>query len=270
MASAESPARLHRLAAGGVTVVVDPADGARLTSLAVGDVELLGGVGTQVLEHGSFVMAPWAGRIRGGLLRVGSAEHQLPTVRTHPHAGHGLVVDRPWQVLEASGQHLVLRCELDGRWPFPGHVRQELRLGDRHLDQQVEVHALADPFPATVGWHPWFRRVLHSGSVAELSFAAAGMLLRDAAGIPSGEVVAVPPGPWDDCFTGVRWPMTVTWPGALALDVSADVEFAVVYDERTPAFCVEPQSGPPDGPNTQPRMVLPEAPLVASMRWAWR
>ena len=125
------------------------------------------------------------------------------------------------------------------------------------------------PFPATVGWHPWFRRVLESGAVAELAFEAEGMLLRDAAGIPSGEVVAVPPGPWDDCFTGVRWPMTITWPGVVTLQISADTTFAVVYDELAEAFCVEPQSGPPDGPNTAPQMVRPGAPLAVSTVWAW-
>ena len=46
-------------------------------------------------------------------------------------------------------------------------------------------------------------------------------------------------------------------------------QFAVVYDELDEAFCVEPQSGPPDGPNTSPRMVRPGEPLVASTGWAW-
>jgi aldose 1-epimerase len=95
------------------------------------------------------------------------------------------------------------------------------------------------------------------------------MLVRDTAGIPDGRMVQVPPGPWDDCFAGVRWPMTITWPDVLTLRVSSDVDFAVVYDEREEAFCVEPQSGPPDGPNTTPAMVRVDAPLIASTRWAW-
>ncbi len=253
----------------GACVVLDPRDGGRITSLEVAGAELLGGVGTGVIEHGSFLMAPWAGRIRDGVLHVDGVSHQLPTVRTHPHAGHGLVMDRPWEVLEASAAHLRITCDLDSRWPFPGHVVQEFRLAGGHLDQQVEVHAGDAPFPATVGWHPWFRRALASGEVAELAFEAQGMLQRDAAGIPSGDVVAVPPGPWDDCFVGVRWPMTITWPGAVRLRISSDTAFAVVYDELTEAFCVEPQTGPPDGPNTSPRMVRPGDPLVASTRWSW-
>ena len=257
------------LRAGQASVVVDPLDGGRITSLAVDGVELLGGVGTGVIEHGSFVMVPWAGRIRDGLLRVDGVEHHLPTDRTHPHAGHGLVMDRPWEVVSVSEDSLTIRCDLDARWPFPGHVVQEFRLAADLLAQRIEVHAEGAAFPATVGWHPWFRRVLDSGSVAGLDFTAEGMLARDAAGIPSGEMVPVPAGPWDDCFTGVQWPMTVTWPDAVTLRITSDAQFAVVYDELDEAFCVEPQSGPPDGPNTSPRMVRPGEPLVVSTWWAW-
>lgn len=260
---------LRSLWSGPARVTVDATDGGRMTSLEIDGVELLGGTGSGVIEHGSFVMAPWAGRIRNGLLRVGGAGHRLPTDRTHPHAGHGLVMDRPWTVLDAGAERLRVGCALDRRWPFPGHVLQEFQLADTHLDQRIELHARGPEFPATVGWHPWFRRVLAPGSVAELRFVADGMLVRDRDGIPDGRVAAVPPGPWDDCFTGVHWPMTIVWPDVLSLRISSDVGFAVVYDEPAEAFCVEPQSGPPDGPNTSPGMVQPGAPLVASMRWAW-
>lgn len=257
------------LRAGPAAVNVDLLDGGRITSLAVNGVELLGGVGTGVIEHGSFVMVPWAGRIRDGVLRVEGVEHHLPTDRTHPHAGHGLVMDRPWDVVAEAGPALTIRCDLDARWPFLGHVVQEFRLAADLLAERIEVHAEGAAFPATVGWHPWFRRVLDSGSVAELGFTAEGMLVRDPAGIPSGELVPVPAGPWDDCFTGVQWPMTVTWPDAVTLRITSDAQFAVVYDELDEAFCVEPQSGPPDGPNTSPRMVRPGEPLVVSTWWAW-
>ena len=127
------------LDAGPARVVVDPLDGGRITSLAVAGVELLGGIGPGVIEHGSFVMVPWAGRIRDGVLRVDGVEHHLPTDRTHPHAGHGLVMDRPWEVVSVSGDALTIRCHLDARWPFPGHVVQELRDGDRVLLLQSSV-----------------------------------------------------------------------------------------------------------------------------------
>ena len=93
-----------------------------------------------------------------------------------------------------------------------------------------------------------------------MDLAVDGMLLRDDTGIPSGAVIAVPPGPWDDCFVGVKWPVRITWPGALALTITSDQDYMVVFDERREAFCVEPQSGPPDGPNTTPHMVVPARP----------
>ena len=36
------------------------------------------------------------------------------------------------------------------------------------------------------------------------------------------------------------------------------------------AVCVEPQTGPPNGLNTAPRLVTPLDPLEASTTWSWR
>jgi aldose 1-epimerase len=46
------------------------------------------------------------------------------------------------------------------------------------------------------------------------------MLERDADGIPTGVRVGVPPGPWDDCFVGVEWRVSLRWPCALRLEVA--------------------------------------------------
>ncbi len=257
------------LRCGQAAVEVDLADGGRLTSLRVGELELLGGVATTAIGHGSFVMAPWAGRIRRGRLVWGDLEFALPADRVPPHAGHGLVVDNPWQAVRVGSQRVRLQCPLDARWPAAGFVVQDITVGEHHLMQQVEVHASGDAFPATAGWHPWFRRELGMGQPAQLQFQASGMLQRDDEGIPDGRVVPVPPGPWDDCFVGVQWPVVIAWPGALRLSIEADTDMAVIYDHRSAAFCVEPQSGPPDGPNTAPRVVSPDDPLVVRTLWRW-
>jgi aldose 1-epimerase len=264
-----APTALH-LEAGDARLTIDPMDGGRLTALVVAGHELLTGVGPGVTDHGSFVMAPWAGRIRDGRLRVAGVEHHLPTVRTHPHAGHGLVLDLPWQVLEASGTTARLACDLDDRWPWAGRVVSELTLGPDGVVQHLRVEAGDQAFPATLGWHPWFPKQLATGGPLELTFDAGAMLRRDPAGIPDGTRVPVPPGPWDDCFVEVRWPVLLRWPGALGLAVDADTDALVVYDERSAALCVEPQTGPPDEPNTAPRMVTPDSPLAATMRWTWQ
>ena len=183
------------LTAGRASAVVDPQSGGRMISLQVAGRELLADSGRSVVEHGSFVMAPWAGRIRDGALCHGGRTYRLPTDRTHPHAGHGLVMDRPWQLLDAGDDRVVLRRDLDGRWPFGGHVLQEIAIRPDGLAQRVEVHADEQPFPVSIGWHPWFPRVIGDGAPARLAFDAAGMLRRDAAGIADGSVVDVPEGP---------------------------------------------------------------------------
>ena len=79
------------------------------------------------------------------------------------------------------------------------------------------------------------------------------------------------PGPWDDCFgmpDGVD--VTLTWPGVLELMITSPLRWVVVYDLPPDTVCVEPQSGPPNGLNTDPAVVAPGAPLAAEMSWSWR
>jgi aldose 1-epimerase len=117
--------------------------------------------------------------------------------------------------------------------------------------------------PATLGWHPWFRRPV------ELAFAARSMYERDADGMPSGQLVTPPPGPWDDCFTGVDLPPVLRFAGGPTVEISSDCDHWVVYTEPQHALCVEPQSGPPDGFTLAPYVVEPGAPLVRHMTWRW-
>jgi aldose 1-epimerase len=110
---------------------------------------------------------------------------------------------------------------------------------------------------------------LARGGPAEIGLDASAVLVRDGDGIPSGERAPVPAGPWDDCFDGVRWPVTVTWPGALRLEVRADTRYVVVYDQPEHTVCVEPQTGPPDAINLEPVVVTPDRPMTAAMTWSW-
>ncbi len=64
--------------------------------------------------------------------------------------------------------------------------------------------------------------------------------------------------------------VTVLWPGELELKVTSREQWVVVYDEQAEAVCVEPQTGPPNGLNTSPRLVTPLDPLEASTTWSWR
>jgi galactose mutarotase-like enzyme len=257
------------LRAGDARLAVDLAAGGRLASLTVGGLELLGRGGTEAIDWGCFVMAPYAGRVRGGVLAFGGRRHRLPRT-SRRHAIHGLTYDRSWTVVERRGAaEVTLHCPFDDRWPFGGSVRHRIVLGAHGVDLELVVTADDHPFPVTVGWHPWFRRRLEHGGPVEIDLRAAAMLARDAAGIATRTRVEVPAGPYDDCFVDVDWPVSLTWPGAMHVDVWSDAAAVVIFDERPDAVCVEPQTGPPDGVNTAPTVVEAGRSLVSQSGWRW-
>ena len=251
------------LSAGGAAVVVDPETGGRLASLGVAGQERLVTSADSPTGWGCFPMAPWAGRVRAGRFRWAGVEHQLP-LRLPPHAAHGTVLDRPWRVVSEDERGVVMEIDLGPDWPWPGRAVHEVRLAPHRLDLRLEVHAEGEPFPASCGWHPWFRRSV------ELDIDATSLWRRDGSDIPTGELVPAPATAegLDDCLTGLRRAPRLRWPDGLALEVLSSCEHVVVFTQPEHALCVEPQTGPPDALNLSPRVVGSE-PLVASATLRW-
>ena len=271
------PHPLVTLRAGPADVVLDPAAGGRIAALRVEGLELLVTRGDGPLTWGAYPMAPWAGRLRDGLLRWDGAVHTLPTDLLPPHAIHGTLVEAAWRVAAPVGDtEAMLAAPLGATWPFGGHAVHRVRLAATSLTATLEVHAGDRPFPAIVGWHPWFPRTLRGpagvvGGAVEVDVRASGMLERGDDYIPTGAVVPVPRGPLDDCLIGVTQTPAVRWPGALEIAIESDAAYWVVYTQHADGVCVEPQTGPPNGLNTGDfTLVEPGRPLVASMTLRWR
>ncbi|GHF44644.1 aldose 1-epimerase [Streptomyces mashuensis] len=254
------------LTAGGAEVTVDPVHGCRLTSLRLDGTELL----RQGDRYGCFPMVPWCGRIDHGRFRNGGDVHQMP-VNSGPHAIHGTGRDVAWTTRRADERSAVFTYDLADPWPYSGKVTQMVELNPGSLTLAMGVETYGDSFPAQAGWHPWFLRNLGTGKDAEIGFSPAWQEERGADHLPTGRRIDPQPGPWDDCFgmpDGVD--VTLRWPDALELRITSRAEWVVVYDEQAEAVCVEPQSGPPNGLNTQPRLVTPIDPLEISTTWTWR
>jgi aldose 1-epimerase len=110
---------------------------------------------------GSFIMLPWANRIRDGVLRFGDESYQLRTTKDDGTARHGDVRNRAWQVLESSETHI--RCHFDSstaddfNFPFALAAEAEYRLEDADFAWELTLtNADIRPFPAGFGHHPYF------------------------------------------------------------------------------------------------------------------
>ena len=257
------------LEAGEARLQVSPADGGRVTSLRLAGRELIARVGDGPIWWGSYPMAPFAGRIRRGRFSFRGREYRLP-LNMPPHAIHGVVFDRPWDVVDGE----TISVRMGAPWPFAGTVTQRFALEADRLRVTLELHA-EEPQPAWMGWHPWFRRRLNDGGsgndgAVELSFEPGRMYERDAEGIATGRLIPPTPGPWDDCFTDVRTDPRLSWPGGPELALSSSAKNWVVFNQRDDALCVEPQTAPPDAVTLDPTVVEPGEPLVVTMDWRWR
>jgi aldose 1-epimerase len=253
------------LEAGPARLEVSPADGGRVSSLTLDGRELIARVDSGPIWWGSYPMVPYAGRIRRGRFSFGGRDYMLPA-NMGSHAIHGVVFDRPWEVV--SGDTVQVR--LGQPWPFAGMVRQRFELGGDRLVTTLELHA-DEPQPASMGWHPWFRRRLQNlGAQVALSFEPRRMYERDDDYIATGRLVEPTPGPWDDCFTDLAADPRLIWPGGPELTLSSNCVDWVVFNQRDDALCVEPQTAPPDALNLGPTVVEPGEPFVATMEWRWR
>ncbi|MFD9427406.1 MULTISPECIES: aldose epimerase [unclassified Streptomyces] len=253
-----------RLTVGDAELTVDPAHGCRISSLRIGGTELL----RQGERYGCFPMVPWCGRTENGVFRNGDAVHRLP-LNSPPHAIHGTGRDTAWRTAREDATEAAFYYDLAEPWPYEGRVTQTFELAEDSLTLRLSVETYGNSFPAQAGWHPWFRRNT-GGRDAQLTFDAAWQEERGADHLPTGRRIDPLPGPWDDCFgmpDGVD--VKLTWPEQLELTVKSRDEWVVIYDEQEEAVCVEPQSGPPNGLNTTPRLVTPIDPLEIATTWSW-
>lgn len=265
------------LEAGDAHLIVRPEAGGRMTSLVIDGDELLVTAGEGPIRWGCYPMAPFAGRIGDGRFTFRGRDVRLPP-NLPPHAIHGTVFTRPWTAVGPDR----MAVDLGPDWPFRGRVEQAFRLGADGLEVELRLEA-DEPMPATIGWHPWFRRRLRGtderrmepSAEVVVDVDAATMFERGADGLPTGRLVPPGPRPWDDCVTDLGSPPRVSWPGRRTLELRSSTAYWVIYDAEPHAVCVEPQTAPPDIVNLAPKTgqdpptAEPGAPLVATMRWTW-
>ncbi len=264
------------LSSGTLNAVIDADHGARLSSLCFDGQEiLLQRHDNDSLSWGCYPMVPWAGRLRDATFMHHGVTHHVPRDRDPllaPHAIHGLVYNAPWKIIDASATSATLRIDFDDRWPFAGWVEHLVSVDDSSIEMRLTVFmnetTMQTDMPAQVGWHPWFVRPV------QLDAAFTSMYVRDIAGIATSQVVTPTtlqltgqtPSPLDDCFTDADAPPTLTFGNGLVVHLESDCSHWVIYNKPVHAICVEPQSGPPNGLNSEPLAVSPNQPLTRNFR----
>ncbi|HUA81422.1 MAG TPA: aldose epimerase [Dyella sp.] len=246
------PGCVIRIAHGALAVDIAPSAGGRIAQITFDQVAWLVGHGAEhdaMIAWGSYPMLPWAGRVRRGRFHFQGRDYQLP-INLGEHAIHGVGFGEPWRVDEQSPTHVELSLHLpeDDRWPFGGVARQHIQVGQRQLKMVLTLTAGQHAMPATIGWHPWFRKP------DRIDFAPDRFYPRDAEGMATLPLAEPPPGPWDDCFLNTK-PVFLHRNGQ-HVRLTSDCRHWVVYDQPSHATCVEPQSGPPDAFNLVPSATI--------------
>ena len=112
--------------------------------------------------------------------------------------------------------------------------------------------------PASMGWHPWFRRRLDGldGQV-ELSFEPGRMYERDEEGIATGRLIAPTPPPWDDCFADLAADPRLHLARRPGADDLVVVRRLGRVTTSATTRCGGASTAPPDAPNLGPTAVEP-------------
>jgi aldose 1-epimerase len=236
---------LHAIDGGEISLEIDVDQGARISSLRYRDIECALPFRGQVLTWGWYAMAPWAGRIRDGLIKdKAGREFQLPVNLAAPNAIHGFGITSSWQEL-GDGYF-----GLDLPDPYhPARVEQRYEILDNALRWSLEYQGNGSEMPFWLGFHPWFPRDFDRGGSAEIEFAASKMFERGSDHLPTGKLINPTPPPYDDAFTQIRGTPTVSWQDVLQIKIESDAPYWVVYDQDSEGVCIEPQSAPPDAAN---------------------
>src|SRR6187402_3179150 len=105
-----------RIEAGSCALEVAPSVGGRIAALEIDGWDVLRRDGWTDREWGSFVMAPWVGRLREGRITWRNRAWSMPTTDP-PHALHGTVLDIPWAVVDVGETAVTLEAGFGGAWP---------------------------------------------------------------------------------------------------------------------------------------------------------
>ena len=190
------------LVAGAAHVVLLPALGGSIRRFTIDERAILRPMPDDAIAArnvrltGCFPLVPYSNRIRNASLTFCNRQYVLArNFGDHPHAIHGVGWQREWTVQCASTTSATLALDHHddaSAWPWPFRALQTFDVAardDAHVMLTVTLtieNTGGEAFPFGLGWHPYFPR---DASTA-LQFAADGVWINDATGIPVEHIAA--------------------------------------------------------------------------------
>ena len=228
-----------------ISLIIDLDNGARLTSLKWQGMEFVLSQRENPLSWGWFAMAPYAGRIRNGIIRNSKGEEfQLPNKSHPPHAVIGFGATSKWKDEGGGVQFLNLPA------PFAGaSVTQKFEMAENTLIWSLSYDTNGCDLPVTLGFHPWIARDIGFGANAQINFRANKMFERGGDYLPTGKIIDPVSPPWDDTFTEVVGMPEIVWPDKAKLQMNFDSPYFMLYSQDPEGICFEPVTAPPDAQN---------------------
>jgi len=151
------------------------------------------------------VVGPYANRIAKGHFTLDGVEYTLPTNNNGQtlHGGDNGLDRVVWDVVEATGDRLVMRCmHADGQEGFPGNKQIEMTYTLTPANEfRIDYRATVDkPAVINMSHHPFFNlKGEGNGTILdhELTIHASHTTPVDSVLIPTGEIAPVEGTPFD-------------------------------------------------------------------------
>ena len=209
----------------------------------------------------SFIMAPWANRIKDGKLECSKGVFDL--LASNPfeiqHAIHGTAIFSDWDLDESSESSVLISTKLSEPWPYKGKVELKIYLDGPSLRQELLITNFdSEIMPFSMGWHPWFNKYLGLEEVeiifdAEYKWETTSDSIPTSKKIVTDEIVdaqngfSPKPGTLNECYrlkdktsAYLKWPELT-----LKIQSSDECGHLMVYTPDKPLsnlICVEPQT----------------------------
>lgn len=235
--------------------------GGRLSDFIFNHIQILAPLTAQTyaVHYASSILFPFANRIKNGAFTFNDVNYQLACNEVEKNnALHGLVYNKIFSCehQEVSASHAAVTLSYTGNglqqgFPFKYRIKLNYTLNNQGLQLAVQIDNVdTQPFPFTVGWHPYF--LSESLENSSINFDSVVTYKTDEQQIITDTIPWNQEMPWllnekqlDDCYALRTHVIDFYTPAyKLSMISSAPKNFLQLYTPQQPnVIAIEPMTG---------------------------